>query len=87
LTFRFSILSHASGRQVAKHTVRVGAVLPGPVATPLISDWPREKLEAERASGALLEPKDVAEAVLFMLTRPKNVIIRDLVILPLGNDL
>jgi ribitol 2-dehydrogenase len=78
---------HTVRRQVAKHTVRVGAVLPGPVATPLISDWPREKLEAERASGALLEPKDVAEAVLFMLTRPKNVIIRDLVILPLGNDL
>ncbi len=78
---------HTVRRQVAKHAVRVGAVLPGPVATPLISDWPKEKLEAERASGALLEPTDVAEAVLFMLTRPRNVTIRDLVILPLGNDL
>jgi ribitol 2-dehydrogenase len=78
---------HTVRRQVAKHAVRVGAVLPGPVATPLISDWPKDKLEAERASGALLEPTDVAEAVLFMLTRPRNVTIRDLVILPLGNDL
>ena len=78
---------HTVRRQVAKHAIRVGAVLPGPVVTPLISDWPKEKLEAERASGALLEPTDVAEAVLFMLTRPRNVTIRDLVILPLGNDL
>ena len=78
---------HTVRRQVAKHAIRVGAVLPGPVVTPLISNWPKEKLEAERASGALLEPSDVAEAVLFMLTRPRNVTIRDLVILPRGNDL
>jgi ribitol 2-dehydrogenase len=40
-----------------------------------------------KAAGALLEPKDVAEAVLFMLTRPRNVTIRDLVILPQSFDL
>jgi ribitol 2-dehydrogenase len=79
--------THTVRRQVAPHKVRVGAVLPGPVVTALIKDWPRDKLEAELAAGGLMEPVEVAEAVLFMLTRPRNVVIRDLVILPLSNDL
>jgi ribitol 2-dehydrogenase len=78
---------HTVRRQVAKYGLRVGAVAPGPVVTALISDWPKEKLEAEMAAGGLIQPADVAEAVLFMLTRPRNVTIRDLVILPQSNDL
>jgi ribitol 2-dehydrogenase len=39
------------------------------------------------ASGSLMQPIEVAEAVLFMLTRPRNVTIRDIVILPQSNDL
>jgi ribitol 2-dehydrogenase len=78
---------HTVRRQVAKYGLRVGAVAPGPVVTALISDWPKEKLEAEMAAGGLIQPADVAQAVLFMLTRPRNVTIRDLVILPQSNDL
>ena len=78
---------HTVRRQVAKHSIRVGAVLPGPVVTALISDWPKDKLESELAAGGLMEPVEVAEAVLFMLTRPRNVTVRDLVILPQANDL
>ncbi|WP_246022404.1 SDR family oxidoreductase [Pararhodobacter zhoushanensis] len=78
---------HTLRRQVASAGLRVGAVLPGPVVTALLDDWPRDKLEAELASGGLLEPREVAEAVLFMLTRPRSVTIRDLVILPQRNDL
>lgn len=78
---------HTVRRQVARHGLRVGAIAPGPVVTALIKDWPKEKLEEEMASGGLIEPKEVAEAVLFMLTRPRNVTIRDLVILPQANDL
>src|SRR5918994_7301851 len=78
---------HTVRRQVAKHGLRVGAVAPGPVVTALISDWPKDKLEAALAAGDLMEPTEVAEAVLFMLTRPRNVTIRDLVILPQSNDL
>jgi ribitol 2-dehydrogenase len=78
---------HTVRRQVAKHGIRVGAVQPGPVVTALISDWPKDKLESELAAGGLIEPTDVAEAVMFMLTRPRNVTIRDLVILPQSNDL
>jgi ribitol 2-dehydrogenase len=78
---------HTVRRQVAKHGLRVGAVAPGPVVTALISDWPKEKLDEELAAGGLMQPAEVAEAVLFMLTRPRNVTIRDLVILPQSNDL
>ncbi|RWE75859.1 SDR family oxidoreductase [Mesorhizobium sp.] len=78
---------HTLRRQVAKHGLRVGAVAPGPVVTALISDWPQQKLEDELAAGGLMQPVEVAEAVLFMLTRPRNITIRDLVILPQSNDL
>lgn len=78
---------HTVRRQVAKHGIRVGAVLPGPVVTALLDDWPKEKMEEALAAGSLMEPKEVAAAVLFMLTRPRNVTIRDLVILPHSVDL
>lgn len=78
---------HTVRRQVAKHGIRVGAIAPGPVATALLSDWPKDKLDAALAAGDLIEPAEVAAAVTFMLTRPRNVTIRDLVILPQSNDL
>ncbi|MCK1721334.1 SDR family oxidoreductase [Bradyrhizobium sp. 141] len=78
---------HTLRRQVAKHGLRVGAVAPGPVVTALIKDWPKQKIEEEMAAGGLMQPVEVAQAVLFMLTRPRNVTIRDLVILPQSNDL
>ncbi len=79
--------AHTVRRQVKKYGIRVGAIAPGPVVTALISDWPKEKLDAAMAAGDLMEPSEVAAAVKFMLTRPRNVTIRDLVILPQSNDL
>ena len=78
---------HTLRRQVSKHGIRVGEVAPGPVVTALLSDWPKEKLDDALAKGSLMEPKEVAEAVLFMLTRPMNITIRDIVILPQSLDL
>ena len=78
---------HTLRRQVMKHGIRVGAVAPGPVVTALLDDWPREKMEDALAKGSLMQPVEVAEAVMFMLTRPRNVVVRDLVILPSTLDL
>jgi ribitol 2-dehydrogenase len=78
---------HTLRRQVARHGIRVGAVAPGPVVTALIRDWPDDKLAAARAAGDLMEAEEVADAVVFMLSRPRNVTVRDLVILPQANDL
>lgn len=78
---------HTLRRQVSKHGIRVGAVAPGPVVTALLSDWPKEKLDDALASGSLIEPSEIGAAVLFMLTRPRSVTVRDLVIVPQNLDL
>lgn len=85
--FAVQAFLHATRRQVAPHGIRMGAVLPGPVVTALLDDWPRAKMEEALANGSLMQPKEVAEAVIFMLTRPRNVVIRDMVILPNSVDL
>jgi len=85
--FAVQAFVHTTRRQVAKYGVRVGAVAPGPVVTALLDDWPKAKMEEALAAGSLMQPKEVADAVLFMLTRPRNVTIRDLVILPNSVDL
>ena len=74
-------------RQVFRHGIRVGSISPGPVVTALIADWPADKLAEARASGSLLEPSEVAEVVTFMLTRPRGMTIRDVVMMPTNFDL
>uniref|UniRef100_UPI000D3CCC12 SDR family oxidoreductase n=1 Tax=unclassified Variovorax TaxID=663243 RepID=UPI000D3CCC12 len=74
-------------RQVFRHGIRVGSISPGPVASALLADWPAEKLEEAKRSGSLLEPTDVADVVMFMLTRPRGMTIRDVVMLPTNFDL
>jgi ribitol 2-dehydrogenase len=74
-------------RQVIKHGIRVGSVSPGPVISALLADWPEENLKKAKESGSLIEPTEVADAVMFMLTRRRNVTIRDVVILPSNFDI
>lgn len=74
-------------RQVFKHGIRVGAISPGPVITSLLADWPADKLEEAKANGSLLEASEVANVVLFMLTRPRSMTIRDVVMMPTQFDL
>ncbi|GKX35560.1 MAG: glucose dehydrogenase [Rhizobiaceae bacterium MnEN-MB40S] len=79
--------THTVRRQMSKHGVRVGAILPGPVVTALLDDWPKAKMDQALAEGSLMQPQEVADCVVFMLTRPRNVTIRDLVLLPNAVDL
>ena len=74
-------------RQVFRHGIRVGSVSPGPVASALLSDWPADKLDEARAAGSLIEPREVAEVILFMLARPRSTTIRDVVVMPSNFDL
>ncbi|MER5171092.1 SDR family oxidoreductase [Thioclava kandeliae] len=85
--FAVQAFLHSTRRQVAPHGIRMGAVLPGPVVTALLDDWPQEKMDEALANGSLMQPEEVAEAVVFMLTRKKGVVIRDMVILPNSVDL
>ena len=85
--FAVQAFAHTIRRQLSPHGIRVGAVLPGPVVTALLDDWPKAKMDEALANGSLMQPVDVAEAVVFMLTRRKGVVVRDLVILPNSVDL
>ena len=85
--FAVQAFVHTTRRQLAPYGIRVGAVCPGPVVTALLDDWPKAKMDEALASGSLMQPQEVADAVLFMLNRPRNVTIRDLVILPNSVDL
>ncbi|MFU0507788.1 SDR family oxidoreductase [Pseudaminobacter sp. NGMCC 1.201702] len=85
--FAVQAFVHSTRRQISQHGVRIGSVLPGPVVTALLDDWPKSKMEEALANGSLMQPKEVADCVMFMLTRPSNVTVRDLVILPNSVDL
>jgi ribitol 2-dehydrogenase len=74
-------------RQVFKHGIRVGSISPGPVARALLADWPPEKLKEARESDSLIEPAEVAEALVFMLTRRRGMTVRDMVVMPSNFDL
>ena len=61
--------------------------VPRDLASVEVADWPAEKLAEAKAKGSLLEASEVADVVLFMLTRPRGMTIRDVVMLPTNFDL
>ena len=79
---------HTLRRQVAPMGLRVGAIAPGPVATELwgVTD-PAEIERLAIREHSFIRAEDVARAVIFMLSQPPHVTIRDLVILPQKQDI
>jgi len=56
--------------------------------SPLTNGWEQERLaDARKIKDFMRQPQDVAEAVMFMLTRRRGTVVRDLVILPNGFDI
>ena len=78
---------HGLRRQVAAQGIRVGAIAPGMVANELWGVTDPGQIEKHVRERTALRSEDVAEIVLFMLSRPRHVTIRDLVVLPHGQDL
>ena len=78
---------HTLRRQVAGHNIRVGAIAPGMVANELWGFTEPVKIAEMVEKHASLTSEDVAEAVVFMLSRPPHVTIRDLVMLPQNQDI
>lgn len=79
--------THTLRRQVLADGIRVGAVAPGRVANELWGFTEQAAIEDQVDQKASIRSEDVAEAVVFMLSRPPHVTIRDLVMLPQGQDL
>ncbi len=80
-------LVHTLRRQVASQGIRVGAVAPGMVANELWGITETREVDRLVLERTALRSEDVVEALVFMLSRPPHVTIRDLVILPQGQDL
>ncbi len=78
---------HGVRRQLVGSGIRIGAVAPGIVLNDLWHVTGEADVEAGVAAGAGLRSEDVAEAILFMLTRPRHVGIRDLVMLPINQEI
>ncbi len=80
-------LVHGVRRQLLGSGVRVGSLAPGMVLNELWGITDPAQIAAKADAGTGLRSEDVAEALLFMLTRPRHVAIRDLVMLPQEQDL
>jgi ribitol 2-dehydrogenase len=78
---------HTLRRQVMRCGIRVGAIAPGMVANELWGITDPEDINRRVTERACLRSEDVADGVVFMLSRPPHVTIRDLVMLPQSQDL
>jgi len=78
---------HGVRRQIAPHNVRIGSLAPGMVLNELWGITDPAEIERRANEHGGLRSEDVADALHFMLTRPPNVTIRDLVMLPQNQDI
>ncbi|APZ50525.1 SDR family oxidoreductase [Salipiger abyssi] len=81
---KWAITSFMQGirRQMIPYGVKVAQISPGPVISALLADWPEENLRKAKEAGALMDPEEVADALEFMLTRKRQVTVRDLIVMP-----
>lgn len=80
-------LTHGLRRQLIGTGVRIGAVAPGVVLNDLWQVTDAAAVADGVAAGTGLTSEDVADAVLYMLTLPRHINIRDLVILPINQEI
>ena len=73
---------HTVRRQLAGAGIRVMSLAPGPVANPMQNLYEPDEIQRAVERQSHLSSEDCAEAILFMLSRPRHVTIRDLVMLP-----
>lgn len=74
-------------RQVIRDKIRVGAIAPATVLNELWGYSDADSIDKKVALREGLRSEDVAEAAVFMLSRPPHVAIRDLVMLPQALDI
>jgi ribitol 2-dehydrogenase len=77
---------HAVRRQIAPHNIRIGAISPGTVLNELWGYKEKADIDRRVETHEGLRSEDVAEACLWMLSRPRHVTIRDIVMLPQNQD-
>jgi ribitol 2-dehydrogenase len=80
-------LVHTVRRQVMGEGIRVAAICPGMVANELWGITAQADVDKHVRERTALTSEDVVDGVIFMLTRPPNVTVRDLVMFPANQDL
>ena len=78
---------HTLRRQAIPHGIRVSSIAPGRVLNPLWGTSDKAEIDKEVEAGQSMRSEDVANAVIFMLSQPPHVNIRDLIMLPSKQDL
>ncbi len=75
-------LTEATQKELGDSGVKACAICPGFVNTPM-TDWVKEHVPAEK----MIEPEDVAKAVLFVLSTSSNCIVPEIVLKRPGADI
>jgi ribitol 2-dehydrogenase len=78
---------HGLRRQALPHGIRIGSISPGVVLNELWGIDDPAEIERRVGEKSGLMSEDIADALLYSLTRPRHVTIRDMVILPAGQDI
>jgi 3alpha(or 20beta)-hydroxysteroid dehydrogenase len=61
-------LTQAAAAELASTGIRVNAVIPGPIGTPMLDDSTQRRLIASSATGRLGTPMEIADAVAFLVS-------------------
>ena len=80
-------LTHGLRRQLVGSGVRIGAIAPGVVLNDLWQVTDAATVADGVATGTGLTSEDVANVVAYMLTLPRHINIRDLVMLPINQEI
>ncbi|MBU8811752.1 SDR family oxidoreductase [Mycolicibacterium goodii] len=67
-------LTQVAAAELAPEGIRVNAVFPGPVATPMLDETTQERLAARAVTGRLGRPTEIADAVGFLLSERASFI-------------
>jgi 3alpha(or 20beta)-hydroxysteroid dehydrogenase len=67
-------LTQAAAAELAPAGIRVNAVFPGPIATPMLDAETQARLAATSVSGRIGQPSEVADAVAFLVSEKASFI-------------
>lgn len=67
-------LTQTAAAELAASGIRVNAVFPGPIATPMLDDVTQARLVATSVSGRIGQPTEVADAVAFLVSEKASFI-------------
>jgi NADP-dependent 3-hydroxy acid dehydrogenase YdfG len=81
--------SESLRQEITRRYVRVGLIEPGAVATELVGHNRREVLQdlASRPGlGSPMQPPDIADAIVYMVTRPRHLAVNEILIRPTDQE-